>query len=72
MCSCNYRDKLTCSQKVNSNIHDGTMLKIKAFKEYTNAWLEKVINNIHELIQNLLLIAKCYMMKISREEKLII
>lgn len=44
MCSCNYRDKLTCSQKVNSNIHDGTMLKIKAFKEYTNAWLEKVIN----------------------------
>ena len=44
MCSCNFRDKLTCSQKVNSNIHDGTMLKIKAFKEYTNAWLEKVIN----------------------------
>lgn len=54
MSECNYKDKLTCSKKVNSNIHDGTMLKIKAFKEYTHAWLEKVINfskNSHRILE---------------------
>lgn len=44
MCSCSYRDKVTCAKKVNNNIHDGTRLKFNAFEKYTYAWLEKIVN----------------------------
>ena len=43
MCSCSYRDKVTCAKKVNNNIHDGTKLKFNAFERYTKAWLEKIV-----------------------------
>lgn len=44
MGKCIYKEIGSCSTLVSNKIHDGTKLKFEAFADYTQAWLEKVIN----------------------------
>ncbi len=43
MINCIYKDENTCANLVNSQIHDGTKLKFKAFAQYTQEWAYKII-----------------------------